>query len=91
MLRKMSDVRFNAILLKLNQIGTYTETIKTIELAKSNDQIRKFNLMSSAKQTSILGKVGEGITNLKEKVIDHIQVVKDNTTATTAAQTNNSN
>jgi hypothetical protein len=70
-----------------------TDAIKelNIELAKSNDQIRKFNLMSSAKQTSILGKVGEGITNLKEKVIDHIQVVKDNTTATTAAQTNNSN
>ena len=27
----------NAILLKLNQIGTYTETIKTIELAKKNN------------------------------------------------------
>ena len=26
----------NAILLKLNQIGTYTETIKTINLAKAN-------------------------------------------------------
>ena len=27
----------NAILLKLNQIGTYTETLKTIELAKKNN------------------------------------------------------
>ncbi len=27
----------NAILLKVNQIGTYTETIETIELAKSNN------------------------------------------------------
>ena len=26
----------NAILLKLNQIGTYTETLKTINLAKEN-------------------------------------------------------
>ena len=26
----------NAILLKLNQIGTYTETIKTIKLAREN-------------------------------------------------------
>lgn len=87
------EVRVQALRHMADEFKGVTDAIKelNIELAKSNDQIRKFNLMSSAKQTSILGKVGEGITNLKEKVIDHIQVVKDNTTATTAAQTNNSN
>lgn len=87
------EVRVQALRHMADEFKGVTDAIKdlNIELAKSNEQIRKFNLLSSAKQTSILGKVGEGITKLKEKVVDHIQVVKDNTNATKAAQTSNSN
>ena len=87
------EVRVQALRHMADEFKGVTDAIKelNIELAKSNEQIRKFNLLSSVKQTSILGKVGEGITKLKEKVVDHIQVVKDNTNATKAAQTSNSN
>lgn len=34
----------NAILLKLNQIGTVTETIETILLAKKQDTIQSFHI-----------------------------------------------
>ena len=87
------EARVQALRHMADEFKGVTDAIKdlNIELAKSNEQIRKFNLLSTARQTSILGKVGEGITKLKEKVVDHIQVVKDNTTATKEAQTNNPN
>lgn len=52
----------NAILLKLNQIGTYTETIKTINLAKANNYKTVISHRSGETEDTTIADLAVGLS-----------------------------
>lgn len=51
----------NAILLKVNQIGTITETLKTIELAKENNYKTIISHRSGETEDTIIADLAVGL------------------------------
>ena len=75
----------NAILLKLNQIGTYTETVKTIELAKRHNYKTVISHRSGeTEDTTIadlavglgLGQIKTGSMSRTDRVCKYNQLIR---------------